>query len=207
MSPLKATLTISDNSGSMAFEENGERIQDLKLILSRVSYAAALFDDDGISVRFMNAVAFKGNPAMLDGLRTEQQVEGLLAQPKLFTGLTPLGTELKNQIIEPLVLGRARSGQLRKPVLIITITDGQPAGEPPKTLENTLSYVGQELSRVPQYGRHACKFQFAQVGNDQAARNFLAELDQKREFGDVVDCTSSTAPPPSILRQTSDESN
>ena len=179
----------------MQFEENGERISDLKLILSRVSYAASLFDDDGISVRFMNVAAFKGNPAMLDGIRTEQQVENLLAQDRLFTGLTPLGTELRRQVIEPLVLGRARSGQLRKPVLVITITDGQPAGEDPKSLELTLSTTGQELSRTPQYGKHACKFQFAQVGNDQAARKFLADLDEKKEFGDVVDCTSSSAAP------------
>lgn len=35
----------------MQFEENGERIDDLKLILSRVVQAATLFDDDGISIR------------------------------------------------------------------------------------------------------------------------------------------------------------
>lgn len=38
----------------MRFEESGERINDLKLILSRAAYAASLFDTDGISVRFMN---------------------------------------------------------------------------------------------------------------------------------------------------------
>lgn len=174
----------------MKFEENGERIKDLKLILSRVSYAASLFDDDGIQVRFMNAAAAQINPAMLNGIRTEEQAASLAEQAK-YSGLTPLGTELRNQIIEPLVVGPARSGQLRKPILIITITDGQPAGELPNTLEKTIVYTGQELSRMPQYGKHACKFQFAQVGNDQAAREFLAKLDQQRDFGDVVDCTSS----------------
>lgn len=174
----------------MQFEENGERINDLKLILGRVSYAASLFDDDGIQVRFMNAAMVQVNPAMLNGIRTEQQVNALFTHVK-YSGLTPLGTELKNQIIEPLVLGPARGGQLRKPILIITITDGQPAGEPPKTLEQAISDTAQELSRMPQYGRHACKFQFAQVGNDQAAKEFLAELDEKKEFGELVDCTSS----------------
>jgi hypothetical protein len=180
----------ADNSGSMKFEENGERINDLKLILGRVSYAASLFDDDGIQVRFMNAAVVQVNPAMLNGIRTEQQVEALF-QHVLYSGLTPLGTELKNQIIEPLVLGPARRGQLRKPILIITITDGQPAGEERPKLEQTISYTGQELSRMPQYGKQACKFQIAQVGNDQAAKDFLADLDEKKDIGDVVDCTSS----------------
>ena len=183
-------LTKSDNSGSMKFEENGERIKDLKLILSRVSYAASLFDDDGIQVRFMNAAAAGVNPALLNGIRTEEQAAALADQAK-YSGLTPLGTELRNQIIEPLVVSRARSGQLRKPILIITITDGQPAGELPNTLEKTIIYTEQELSRMPQYGKYACKFQFAQVGNDQGAKEFLEKLDQQRDFGDVVDCTSS----------------
>lgn len=183
-------LNISDNSGSMKFEENGERIKDLKLILGRVSYAASLFDDDGIQVRFMNAAAAQINPAMLNGIRNGQQAEALAEQAK-YSGLTPLGTELRNQIIEPLVLQRARSGQLRKPILIITITDGQPAGEPIDTLEKTIIHTGQELSRMPQYGKYACKFQFAQVGNDQAAKAFLAKLDVQEAFGDIVDCTSS----------------
>jgi hypothetical protein len=39
----------------MAFEENGERIDDLKMIAQKVSEVATLFDDDGILVRFMNS--------------------------------------------------------------------------------------------------------------------------------------------------------
>ncbi|MCJ1288748.1 hypothetical protein MMC34_000277 [Xylographa carneopallida] len=179
-----------DNSGSMKFEENGERIKDMHLILSRVAYAASLFDDDGIQVRFMNASAANVNPAMLNGIRTEQQAGALVDQVK-FSGLTPLGTELRNQIIEPLILSKARAGQLRKPVLIITITDGQPAGEPPKALEETIKLTERELNRMPQYGKHAVCFQFCQVGNDQGAKAFLADLDSKEEFGDVVDCTSN----------------
>lgn len=39
----------------MAFEENGERIDDLKMIAQKVSEVATMFDDDGILVRFMNS--------------------------------------------------------------------------------------------------------------------------------------------------------
>jgi hypothetical protein len=40
----------STDSGSMAFEEGGERIDDLKALMGRVAYATSLFDQDGISV-------------------------------------------------------------------------------------------------------------------------------------------------------------
>ena len=47
-------IIYADDSGSMAFEEGGERINDLKLMVGRVADVSTMFDDDGILVRFMN---------------------------------------------------------------------------------------------------------------------------------------------------------
>lgn len=173
-----------DDSGSMQFEENGERIKDLRLILSRVAYAASLFDDDGIQVRFMNSEE-RG-----DNIRNESQVDALIQRIQ-FKGLTPMGTSLRNKVLEPLVLTPARSGQLKKPVLIITITDGQPAGEPQGAVFDTIRQTVSELGNNPRYGRGAVSFQFAQVGNDLKAREFLSKLDEEPGIGEFVDCTSN----------------
>ena len=52
-----------DDSGSMAFEEQGERIKDLELIMQRVAFAATLFDEDGYGIpKFCY-----GNNALLTG--------------------------------------------------------------------------------------------------------------------------------------------
>ena len=111
-------------------EENGERIDDLKLIIGRVAFAASLFDTDGasastrlsdppgIQVRFMNSQV-QGN-----GLRTEAEAVQLVSQVK-FSGLTPFGSQIDQKVIFPLLLQPARSGQLQKPELIIAVTDGQ----------------------------------------------------------------------------------
>lgn len=179
----------------MRFEENGERIQDLKLILSRVAYASTLFDTDGVQIRFMNWKPY--DMRMLDNIKSEQQIEQLLAggpNSVQFAGLTPLGTELRNQVINPLILQKARSHELKKPVLVITITDGQPAGESRSTLKEVLLQARQEMQRYPQYGTSPLAFQFAQVGNDQPAREFLGELDADTTIGDIIDCTSSKLP-------------
>jgi len=173
-----------DDSGSMQFEENGERIQDLKLIVSRVAFAATLFDDDGISIRFMNSDINANN------VRTEADVDRVI-QSVQFKGLTPMGTSLRNKVLEPLVLNPARSGALRKPILIITITDGQPAGEPQGAVFDAIRAATSELSRMPRYGPGAVSFQFAQVGNDLKAREFLAKLDNEPGFGNLVDSTSN----------------
>jgi hypothetical protein len=79
---------------------------------------------------------------------------------------------------------------MRKPLLIISITDGQPAGENQNTLIETVQYACQAAQRS-QYGPGAVSFQFAQVGNDQKATEFLAKLDNDPMVGREVDCTSS----------------
>ena len=174
-----------DDSGSMLIEEGGERIKDLMLILGRVAYAASLFDRDGIQVRFMNS-SVQGN-----SIRTESEAESLVRNVS-FSGLTPMGTSLRSKVIDPLVLQPARAGQLNKPVLVITITDGQPAGEPLGAVFDAVRYASSELGRMERYGPGAVAFQFAQVGNDLKAREFLSKLDNDPMVGPLVDCTSST---------------
>ncbi|KAI9667875.1 MAG: hypothetical protein M1821_000694 [Bathelium mastoideum] len=177
-----------DDSGSMQFEENGERIRDLEMILKRVAYASTLFDDDGISIRFMNNDL---GGQLLDGIKNEAQIEQLVKSVQ-FRGLTPMGTSLKKKVLDPLVIGRARSNQLRKPVLVLTITDGQPAGEPQGAVFEAVRSTIQDLGRIPNGpGTGAVAFQFAQVGNDEKARDFLAQLDSDRSLGDWIDCTSN----------------
>ena len=71
-----------DDSGSMAFEEEGERIKDLRVILERVAFAATLFDKDGISIRFMNTDLSQmrdnnGRP-LQDGIATEAQIDNVM---------------------------------------------------------------------------------------------------------------------------------
>jgi hypothetical protein len=88
-----------------------------------------------------------------------------------------------------------RSNQFRKPVLIIGITDGQPAGENANALVETIRYAhgqcNQSTLNGQPLGEGAIAFQFAQVGNDQKATEFLAKLDNDPQIGRMVDCTSS----------------
>ena len=61
---------------SAAILLQGERVHDLKEILSRTADAATLFDPDGIDVRFMNSHV-EGN-----NLRSAAEVENLVGQVK-----------------------------------------------------------------------------------------------------------------------------
>jgi hypothetical protein len=174
----------------MQFEEEGSRIKDLRLILERVSFAATLFDPDGVSVRFMNT-DLSGMGPLQDGIATEAQIEHLMSGVQ-FKGLTPMGTQLRLKVLEPIVLQKARAvpPQMKKPILVIAITDGQPAGEPQNAVFDAIKDTFAQLDSSP-YGRGAVAFEFAQVGNDEMARKFLGKLDEDPNIGPFVDCTSS----------------
>jgi hypothetical protein len=174
-----------DDSGSMQFEESGERIKDLRLILERVASTATMFDEDGISLRFMNA---RYDLPLVENIRSEQQIDQLMRNVQ-FKGLTPMGTELKNKVIDGIVLQKIRERRYPKPTLVIVITDGQPAGEAPNAVFDAIKYASQEVGRS--YGPGGIAFQIAQVGNDLKAREFLSKLDEDPVVGRLVDCTSS----------------
>lgn len=182
----------ADNSGSMVFESDG-RIDDLKLFLTRAVSVATIFDEDGISVRFMNPQQPPKPPfaqGELDGIKTEGQVDQIIAKAT-FSGTTPLGERLRTDVLGPLVLEKAQKRQLQKPVLVITITDGQPTDTlPQNTIQNVILSAADQLKRTT-YGQGVLSLQIAQVGNDQGAMKFLAQLDNDPQIGSLVDCTSS----------------
>ncbi|EED14973.1 transcription factor RfeF, putative [Talaromyces stipitatus ATCC 10500] len=177
------TVIYVDDSGSIQFEEDGSRLTQLRQILGLIATAASKFDSDGVTIRFMNSDE-RG-----DHIRSREDAEALVSRVR-FSGLTPMGTSLKNKVLDPLVTGPARAGRLEKPVLVITITDGQPAGEPHGAVKDAIRSATDELSRS-RYGRGGVNFQFAQVGTDLHARQFLAKLDEDPSLGGLVDCTSS----------------
>ncbi|GJN93971.1 hypothetical protein Rhopal_007034-T1 [Rhodotorula paludigena] len=182
-----------DDSGSMAFEENGSRIDDAKLVTSRVAQAASLFDTDGIQVFFMNS------PTVGHGISNEGQAQSLLSGIT-FSGLTPLGTSLENKILRPLVHA-AQSGTLRKPVLVIAVTDGEPASENRYKIVDAIKNAKNALGAT-RYGPDTLSIELAQVGNDQKAAAFLNEIDRHPDIGRFVDVTSNFETESAQMQQT-----
>ncbi|MCJ1303502.1 hypothetical protein MMC08_006312 [Hypocenomyce scalaris] len=175
-------VIYADDSGSMIFEEGGERIDDLKLILSKVAEVATLFDDDGIVVRFMNS------PTQGNGIRNAQEANNLV-QSVQFTGMTPLGSRLDERVIRPFLAAGVQKRNLEKPILVITITDGEPVGEPNYTVSHVIKNA-KALVANSTYGPGAIAFEFAQVGKDVKAQAFLGRLDNDPEIGGMIDATS-----------------
>jgi len=111
---LYDVVIYADDSGSME-SGNGERIDDLKLIVAKVAEVATLFDDDGIEVRFINSNV-QGNH-----IKTADDASRLLRSLE-YRWDTKIGTQLEAKILQPMAYSR----KLRKPLLVISVTDGEP---------------------------------------------------------------------------------
>lgn len=131
------------------------------------------------------------------------------------------------------MLSRRLQGQLRKPLLVVAVTDGAPGGEardtivrvrpsPPAFLPS-ISRLFDMHAHTPRkhpqviknasntlgqtrYGPDALSVQIAQIGNDNGARKFLEELDEDPVVGGLIDCTSESPPPSSSPSSSSPES-
>ncbi|KAJ3100251.1 hypothetical protein HDU97_002387 [Phlyctochytrium planicorne] len=178
-------IVFGDDSGSMVGAEGGTRIDDLKVILERTVEISTLFDTDGISLRFMN-YDLPGKSG--DNIRSPFNIGSLLSTiPFRYT--TPLGTELKSKILNPMVRDRLRRGEFVKPCLVIIITDGEPHPEPRWTVREVILEMKREL-RASGWPEKSVAYQFAQCGRDMQAQDFLGELDSDPLIGDVIDAVS-----------------
>jgi hypothetical protein len=98
---------------------------------SNIRFLNSQYDGNHINseqaaMQLVSQVKFSGT--LYTHLRKRRELHADYLYPS--TGLTPLGTILDQKILQPMLLQPARSNALQKPLLVICITDGAPAGEP-----------------------------------------------------------------------------
>ena len=98
------------------------RMPALKDTLGRVATLATILNPDGISLRVLNYD--KDENGDFDHLVTEKSITERLERVQC-GGDTKLGTILEKKIITPMILDKARNVILKKPVIVVIITDGE----------------------------------------------------------------------------------
>jgi hypothetical protein len=94
----------------------------LKDTLERVATFATILSTDGISIRLLNYN--KDGDGDFDHLKTVKSVAQKLEKIQC-SGDTRLGTILEKKIVKPMILEKATAGTLKKPIIIVIITDGE----------------------------------------------------------------------------------
>jgi hypothetical protein len=177
-------VIFGDDSGSMGTEEPKEdnltRWEILKQVVKTIGFWSSLMDADGVVVRFINSNQ-EGN-----GISNSAEIDSIFRMVRP-SGGTPLGEQLDAKIIRKIIVPVIQSQEIQRPVLVLTITDGEPT---------TRASVKQSILNCrnfcagTKYGENAVAFSFAQVGSDRNATSYLSELDTDAQVGHLIDCTS-----------------
>ncbi|KAH8730014.1 hypothetical protein GQ44DRAFT_673679 [Phaeosphaeriaceae sp. PMI808] len=165
-----------DDSTSMKREGRWDAQAQLANRIARIT-TRILPQGEGVALRFINQES-KG-----DATLSFEQI-GEILKGATWDGDTPIGTNLKSKILQPLVYDKL-SSKLERPLLISIITDGMPDPEPRSTLVDAIVECGDKLQGAG-YPRESVKFVIGQVGSANAATKFLQEIGNESKIADVV---------------------
>ena len=96
-----------------------DRFDDQKAVVQRISRIAHTYNRSGISLRFINYSDDAGYNHLPQS-RINSTFTNVFPN-----GNTKLGTKLMEKVIIPFVIDPARKMELKKPILISIITDGE----------------------------------------------------------------------------------
>lgn len=143
-------IIFVDDSRSMMSDEGGRRIVALKAILKRLAAVATLVDDDGLQIVTMN------NAISVDNVTDPAQIDRIVDGIK-WQGMTPIGTQVNNKVLKPMI-GNAKTGKLKKPVLIFVVTDGAPTAEPRDTMVKAIRATADAMRLAKRPNAFAMQF-------------------------------------------------
>ncbi|MCJ1426283.1 hypothetical protein MMC29_004186 [Sticta canariensis] len=169
-----------DDSGSM---REGTRMQSQTNLVKRMGSIAtrAVPDKSGVHLRFINKS---------DGADNIDAIE--LDRKMAFTprGGTRIGTSLRDKILKPFIYNVLDGGDnLKRPYLVLTITDGEPWEEKKDEFRNAVVECRQKVVQKG-YRPQAVLFSVSQVGSQKQAEEFLDSLEEDRAVADVLHRTA-----------------
>ncbi|KAI5868238.1 hypothetical protein GGS23DRAFT_592026 [Durotheca rogersii] len=181
--PLYRPVIYCDDSTSMKREGRWENQKALVQRIARIT-TRLLPEGEGVSLRFINRDVTEP-----DDLGLEELGEILRDMPWQPGGDTPIGTNLRSKILEPLVYSKIREKKLKRPLLVIMITDGMPEPESKSEIVNVILECERKLQEGG-YPPETVKFMIGQIGTGKSATRFLEYLRQNSDISRSTFVTS-----------------
>lgn len=148
-----ADASYTDDSTSMKREGRWDSQNQLINRIARVT-TRILPEGEGVYIRYINQEIPSSDSLKFEELRD-------VVKPLTWGGDTPIGTNLKSKVLEPLVYSQLPD--LKRPLLVSIITDGMPDPEPRSTLVDAIAECGDKLEaaglpRESNFQRHVLIF-------------------------------------------------
>ncbi|KAL4750048.1 hypothetical protein BDW72DRAFT_204273 [Aspergillus terricola var. indicus] len=169
-----------DDSGSMAKDGRMERARELVALITEVA-PKFVEVNTGVHLRFINK-----DDSTANNLRASEVKQRMSLTPE---GWTELGTNLTKKILQPMVYDVIAQGVLKRPFMILNITDGVPTMENSGEFRKAIVRCKKEL-RDRGYQKEAVFFDLSQVGNDHEAIAFIESFEGDAATEDVLHRTA-----------------
>ncbi|KAL7944572.1 hypothetical protein V8C42DRAFT_353465 [Trichoderma barbatum] len=120
------STTRLDNNDLFTSMKREERWESQKELIQRIAQVTTLIlpEGEGVTLRFINRDVDNSTNLALEGI--ENILQPMTWQPG---GDTPIGTNLRSKILQPLVYSKIEDKALEKSLPIIILTDGMPEPE------------------------------------------------------------------------------
>ncbi|KAJ0417681.1 hypothetical protein BJY00DRAFT_315629 [Aspergillus carlsbadensis] len=191
---LYQPVIYCDDSGSMSdtgpWRNNEQRWRKQRELVKRITSitnrAVPNNRRHGAHLRMINANLY--NADNLDSDAVTQIISSMYPNPN---HSTPIGTNLKRKILDPLVYSVIKSGRkLERPYLILVLTDGCPWMEPEDAFRNAIVDCARFLDRNG-YRKDAVRFCLSTIGTHEDAEWFLDSFDTDRQALEVLHRTAA----------------
>ncbi|KAF8535205.1 hypothetical protein BDD12DRAFT_893618 [Trichophaea hybrida] len=195
-------VMLVDNSLSMTIEQGGVRIETLKRTMELVANVYTRATPIGEGKKGITAVKSLNSNNDYYGV-TLGQIKYFF-EYLTFEGTTPIGTVLNEKILKEFV-----TEDMKRPLLVIVITDGEVEGEPEGKLKTVIKQAAAQLQKVAgekaaklnkdakevkkanangAQGMWSVSYQFAKLGDDIKATELVQKLDDDEELSPYIDC-------------------
>lgn len=167
-------IILIDQSGSMGTPsttlEGRSRWDEAKEFTEQYARFAESVDDDGITL-----ITFNSTPTVYDGVKAAKVSE-------IFSTTRPGGS---TNLAAALQEAFKKKFSSTKPAIVLVMTDGEPDSE--SAVKKVIIEAANRLEKDADLG-----VQFVQIGDDEKARKFLADLDDnlKEAKFDIVNALS-----------------
>ncbi|KAL7934347.1 hypothetical protein V8C35DRAFT_302337 [Trichoderma chlorosporum] len=172
---LYKQVIYCDDSTSMKREGRWESQKELVQRIAKIT-TMILPKDEGVTLRFINRDIENSDDLTLE--RLGSLLKDMDWRPG---GDTPIGTNLRSKILQPLVYSKLDAGTLKRPLLIIIMTDGMPEREDRTELEKVILECEKKI-KDSGYPPQTVKFMIGQIGTAKSATKFLESLKQNLDI-------------------------
>ncbi|OJZ91010.1 hypothetical protein ASPFODRAFT_203478 [Aspergillus luchuensis CBS 106.47] len=184
-------VVVCDNSLSMyKYKEAMQRT------LRELVKISSLLLPKGITIQFLNTNGDKKN--LYENINTGDKVDNIFKDAnfldikRVVWSSPEIGDVVNRDIVHPMIIRKARAGELKRPVITIMLTDAKiRSAQGQETLKSTIRSC-KNAPDLKEYGDKAALFVLSRVGDSKKGKDFASELERDSSINDILHCSADS---------------